>query len=187
MLIRPANLGDVPRLLSLRDEAARWLASKDSDQWARDWPDPETMVDTIRRSVATGQTWCVETDNRVIATIALDNSVFPGLWTPVELAQPACYAHRMIVTRDHTGTGLGAELLDWAATHTAIAGASWLRVDVWTTNTKLQDYYRRQGFTHVRTVSHNDYPSGALFQRAVEVRPTPRLTTPNQARHTPSR
>ncbi|MGH8880252.1 MAG: GNAT family N-acetyltransferase [Stackebrandtia sp.] len=175
MLIRPATPADVPRLLGLRDEAARWLASKGSDQWASDWPNPDTMVDTIRQAVAAGQTWCVETGDQVIATITLDNTIYPGLWTPNELAEPARYAHRVIVDRDHAGASLGSELLDWAGTQAVAAGATWLRVDVWTTNTELQDYYRQQGFTHVRTVVRDDYPSGALFQRPAEVRPTPRL------------
>jgi hypothetical protein len=48
-------------------------------------------------------------------------------------------------------------------------------VDVWTTNDKLQQYYRDQGFAHVRTVVLPHNPSGAVFQRpAARVR-TPRL------------
>jgi hypothetical protein len=36
------------------------------------------------------------------------------------------------------------------------------RVDVWTTNERLQHYYLRQGFTYVRTVVLPHNPSGAL-------------------------
>lgn len=176
MLMRPAVQHDVPKLLALRAEASRWLASKGIDQWARDWPDPEGMAAGIRRSVEAGETWCVEDDGRVIATIAIDHSVFPGLWTAAEMNEPALYAHRMIVTRDFSGDGLGAELLDWAGTRAAHAGDRWLRVDVWTTNVALQRYYERQGFQHVRTVVRDDYPSGALFQRLAASRSTPRLT-----------
>ncbi|WP_329249466.1 hypothetical protein OG417_03190 [Actinoallomurus sp. NBC_01490] len=42
-----------------------------------------------------------------------------------------------------------------------------LRADVWTDNRELQSYYKNLGFTHVRTVVRDDYPSGALFQIAV--------------------
>jgi hypothetical protein len=41
-------------------------------------------------------------------------------------------------------------------------------VDVWTANERLQHYYLRQGFTHVRTVVLAHNPSGALFQRPAE-------------------
>jgi ribosomal protein S18 acetylase RimI-like enzyme len=72
---------------------------------------------------------------------------------------------KLTVARACAGQGLGGELLDWAGTRAAAAGDRWLRVDVWTTNLELQGYYRRLGFTHVRTVALAHNPSGALFQR----------------------
>src|SRR5829696_9719830 len=54
-------------------------------------------------------------------------------------------------------------------------GADWLRVDVWTTNERLQHYYLREGFTYVRTVVLPHNPSGALFQRPARRIPTPHL------------
>jgi hypothetical protein len=73
------------------------------------------------------------------------------------------------------GQGLGAELLDWAGTRAADKGADWLRVDVWTTNERLQHYYLEQRFTYVRTVVLSHNPSGALFQRPAERVSTPDL------------
>src|SRR5512132_1757335 len=99
----------------------------------------------------------------------------PELWTEEEAAQPALYAHKVTVDRAYGGQGLGAELLDWAATRAADEGADWLRVDVWTTNERLQHYYLKQGFTYVRTVVLPHNPSGALFQRPAERIPTPHL------------
>jgi ribosomal protein S18 acetylase RimI-like enzyme len=79
------------------------------------------------------------------------------------------------VDRAYGGQGLGAELLDWAGTKAADEGADWLRVDVWTTNERLQHYYLREGFTYVRTVVLAHNPSGALFQRPAKHVPTPHL------------
>jgi ribosomal protein S18 acetylase RimI-like enzyme len=57
-------------------------------------------------------------------------------------------------------------LLNWAANRAVRSyGARWVRVDVWTTNKELHDYYQRQGFTLVRIRNDLEYPSGALFQR----------------------
>jgi len=50
----------------------------------------------------------------------------------------------------------------------------WLRVDVWTTNERLQHCYLEQGFSDVRTVVLPHNPSGALFQRPALQVPTPR-------------
>ena len=98
-----------------------------------------------------------------------------GAGTEQERTEPALYVHKVTVDRAYSGQELGAELLDWAGTKAADEGADWLRVDVWTTNERLQHYYLKQGFTYVRTVVLPHNPSGALFQRPAERIPTPRL------------
>jgi hypothetical protein len=80
-----------------------------------------------------------------------------------------------VVDRAGRGYERWAELLDWAGTKAADEGADWLRVDVWTTNERLQHYYLKQGFTYVRTVVLPHNPSGVLFQRPAQRVPTPRL------------
>jgi ribosomal protein S18 acetylase RimI-like enzyme len=109
------------------------------------------------------------------ATITINRWAKPGLCTEQERAEPALYAHKVTVDRAYSGEGLGAELLDWAGTKAADEGTDWLRVDVWTTNERLQHYYLRQGFTYVRTVVLPHNSSGALFQRPAQRVPTPRL------------
>ena len=39
---------------------------------------------------------------------------------------------------------------------------------MWTTNTKLQDYYQKQGFKECGRSPIPDYPSAALFQKPVD-------------------
>ena len=114
-------------------------------------------------------------DHIPAATITINRWAKPELWTEQERAEPALYAHKVTVDRADGGQGLGAELLDWAGTKAADEGADWLRVDVWTTNERLQHYYLKQGFTYVRTVVLPHNPSGALFQRPAERIPTPHL------------
>jgi hypothetical protein len=90
-------------------------------------------------------------------------------------AKPALYAHKATVARAYAGrTRRGAARL--AGSRAATSGASWLRIDVWTTNEQLQKYYLRQGFTHVRPVVVPHNPSGALFQRPAQRVATPRLS-----------
>jgi GNAT superfamily N-acetyltransferase len=133
----------------------------------------------VRRKLANieaGETFIVwDDDHTPAATITINRWAKPELWTPEEAAEPALYAHKVTVDRAHAGQGLGAELLDWAGTRAANEDAVWLRVDVWTTNERLQHYYLEQGFTYVRTVVLPHNPSGALFQRPAERVPTPRL------------
>jgi hypothetical protein len=84
--------------------------------------------------------------------------------TPEEAAEPALYAHKVTVDRAYGGQGLGAELLDWAGNRAADEGPDWLRVDVWTTNERLQHYYLRR-LTAYRgvMVSGRSVSSGLLW------------------------
>src|SRR6266540_2735027 len=176
MHIAPAGRDDLANLIAFRDEAARWLAARGIEQWSEPWPSEDLMVKGMLRNIKAGETFIVwDDDGTPAATITVNRWAKPELWTPEEAAEPALYAHKVTVARAYAGQGLGAELLDWAGTRAAADGAIWLRVDVWTTNEQLQQYYLDQGFTHVRTVVLPHNPSGALFQRPARRVPTPRL------------
>jgi hypothetical protein len=67
---------------------------------------------------------------------------------------------------------LGGQLLDWAGwkawrEHQAL----WVRLNAWTTNQRLHDYYRRQGFEFCGYSPDEGYPTGAMFQRPADARP----------------
>jgi GNAT superfamily N-acetyltransferase len=176
VIIAPAGPEDLSLLIAFRDEAARWLAARGIDQWQEPWPTEDLMEEGMLRNIQAGETYVVwDDDSTPAATITVDRWANPDLWTPEEAAEPALYAHKLTVARANASQGLGAELVDWAGTRAAVSGARWLRVDVWTTNLKLQHYYLGLGFTHVRTVVLAHNPSGALFQRPARHAATPRL------------
>src|SRR5262249_28233549 len=112
----------------------------------------------------------------VAARIRGDRAQNP-IWPAETWRDPAVYVYRLVVSRAFAGRGLGAALLDWAGLGARQRyGARWIRVDVWTTNTRLHDYYRRQGFTFCGfSEAFRYYPSAALFQKATgRIRPTRR-------------
>jgi GNAT superfamily N-acetyltransferase len=161
MIITQANDDDLSAVLAMRYEASAWLAEIGIDQWRHHWPNKDAMVERVGASIQAGETWMVRDDqDQLAATVALDTYADPQLWTPDEIDEPAMYLHRLIVRRPYAG--LGAEILDWASARAAHLDKRWVRIDVWTDNTPLHDYYQRNGFTHVRTLD-SDYPSGALF------------------------
>lgn len=162
----------MPAILHLINSAAKWLgACKDTDQWARPWPDEASRDARVEQGIKDGLTWIVEdSPGMPAATITCREHGNEILWSEAELAEDAVYVSRLIVSRELAGQGIGAALIDWAG----VLGirqrrATWIRVDVWTTNLALHDYYRGQGFGHLRTVpfpDYWDYPSAALFQKA---------------------
>lgn len=162
MIITRAEEADLHRLLRFRTDSAAWLAPLGTDQWSRPFP-----AEHILASIRAGEVFLIkeglETD--AAATITLDEDADDRLWTPQERAEPARYVHKLTVDRKYAGTGLGTRILDWAGDRAARAGAEWLRLDAWTTNTRLHAYYRSQEFEHIRTSSDPTVVSGWAAQR----------------------
>ncbi|MCC8453391.1 GNAT family N-acetyltransferase [Streptomyces rochei] len=167
MRICPAQPNDLAKLLAFREEAAAWLSRLGTDQWQRPYP-----ADKLLATIKAGEVFMVRDGDATAATITLTPEAEEGLWTAEELREPSLFINKLTVARTHAGQDLGGRLLDWAGDRGVRAGAEWLRLDAWTTNTGLQEYYLRHGFRHVRTVQRgvavNGGPrvSGWLAQRA---------------------
>jgi len=169
--IRRAERADMPAILDLIGSAAKWLhAYKDTDQWARPWPDKASRDARVEQGIKDGLTWIAEdSPGALAATVTCREHGNDMLWTPDEQAEPAVYVSRLIVSRELAGHGIGAALIDWAGVlGIELWHARWIRVDVWTTNFALHDYYKSHGFEYLRTLQFEDYweyPSAALFQK----------------------
>ncbi|MEV4143993.1 GNAT family N-acetyltransferase [Amycolatopsis sp. NPDC049691] len=107
--------------------------------------------------------------NRAAAAVAVGTMVLrdthpADLWLPADDPGSALYLHHLAVDRAFAGRRVGSWLLDQAAVEAGRRGKRFVRLDAWTTNTRLHDYYRGQGFRFVRVAGGT---SGALFERAV--------------------
>jgi GNAT superfamily N-acetyltransferase len=174
LTLRCADARDYPAIIGLIEAARRWLRTKNTDQWLQPWPSEEDRHHRIRAALQEGKTWVAWDGNALVATITADVSD-SGVWPEKMLAEPAVYISRLIVSRRYAGRGVGAWLLDWAGLRARSQyGAQWMRVDVWTTNQALHEYYEQQGFAawgYCETIP--DYPSAKLFQK-----PTAGITLP---------
>jgi GNAT superfamily N-acetyltransferase len=184
--LRLAVPGDLEEVRELIREAANWLrASKDTDQWENPWPDQAGQRERILNDLIKGKTWLVWDGPGVAATITVDTEEpldlnDQAVWPGHHDRESVLYVRRVIVSRRYAGSGLGAALLDWAADHARKNHqAKLIRVDVWTTNHELHDYYKRQEFKPCQARDPQDlidYPSQALFERAAD-RPGSDFTT----------
>lgn len=182
MIVTRARLDDVEVIMSWRRERVAWLSARGEDQWSV--PLPRSAV---AATVAAGQTWLVWDGDDPVATITL--SGWPdveglwkpsfdsedALWYPEDNPADALYAAKMMTPLSLAGTGLGTEMLAWAGGRAFDAGLQWLRLDAWTSNPRLHDYYRRLGFRMVRMVETR--VSGACFQRPAQPYLNGRLKT----------
>ena len=157
-------------VLRLIDEASAWLRTKDTDQWAEPWPTRKQRDARVRKDLADGKTWIVWDGRTAAATVTIAAAANPSVWRGCDcaLAEPAIYVHRLVTAREYGGRGLGAELIDWAGIRGHLLnGAKWIRIDVWTSNAGLHQYYKMAGFEPCGYCADPAYPSGALFQKPV--------------------
>jgi ribosomal protein S18 acetylase RimI-like enzyme len=172
MAIRRAVPGDLRTVLAILHSAADWLHSRGIEQW----PDGSPSLGPVRigAQIDRGEFWVVSEERDPVAVIALSRTGDADFWSPAELAGPAIYVSKAAVLRRAAGRGLGAMMLRWAVDRAAAEGAGLVRLDVWKTNTGLQDYYRRQGWRYLGTVDAAGRNSGALFCRPATTDPQAR-------------
>lgn len=164
MKIRRAASVEVDLIAQWRAERAAWLARKGTDQWGSAGLRDQAFLDRVSASIEAGETWLLTKNDEPIATIAIDQWSDPGLWTSDEMTD-ALFLHRLIapVTGAHHGTA--GPLVSHALGLATQQQKRYLRLDAWSSNAALHQFWIRQGFTHLRTVAGK--PSGALFERAV--------------------
>ena len=169
--------GDLDEVRGLVREAADWLRTKNTDQWANPWPDRAGQQKRILNDLLKGKTWIVWDGDTAAGTITVDTDEPLDLnerpvWPDHKRHEPALYVRRVIVGRRYGGIGLGAALLDWAADMAKRDhNAALIRIDVWTTNEELHAYYEGQLFTRREGRDPQGlayYPSQALFEREVD-------------------
>ncbi|WP_328711822.1 GNAT family N-acetyltransferase [Nocardia salmonicida] len=165
--LRPATLGDLPLICRLRVQRTSWLTARGSDQWTvagRGRP-IEIFAGAVGRALDRGETWIAEVDGEPAGTITVNHRADPGLWSAWELAE-SVIVHFMIVDLRFAGLRVGDHLLAHAAHLADHEHRPWVRLDAWTTNTALHNYYRRAGFALARVAgSGASGPSKALFER----------------------
>jgi GNAT superfamily N-acetyltransferase len=146
---------DADTVLELLAEASAWTESIGYTNWPARFP---TKI--VTRGITKGELFVVDATGGVFATVALLWSD-PMIWG--ERADDAGYVHRLVVRRDRAGTGLGAEIIDWAAGQVSAAGRDRLRLDASADNLPLCSYYERLGFQHRGSATGElDQPDGTV-------------------------
>ncbi|MFC9689539.1 GNAT family N-acetyltransferase [Kribbella sp. NPDC056951] len=145
----------------VRDDAGEWLATKGTDQY-RGGLDVAQVHANIDRDFDAHEFVGWQVGGQVVAMLAI---IAPeaDFWTPEELAEAQTYISRFFVT-EH-GRGYGTALLGAVEGRARQEGMRWLRLNCWSTNTRLHGYYRAHGYMHVRTCDVPGRPSGALFEK----------------------
>ena len=146
LTVSPAEPAQLSLVVEILDEAAGWLIQRGIEQW----PD-RFLPGWVAGSVSAGDTFLAWRDGVALGTVTLERS--DQLWTD---GAGAGYVHRLATRRGTTG--LGAELLGWAARTTRRRGHTRLRLDCVAHNRRLCAYYEAAGFAARGTVTVGGFP-----------------------------
>jgi protein-tyrosine phosphatase len=134
---------DAEAIAALRDDLARWQVASGIAQWTPG----EVTADVVRMQIAAQQWWVLRDDGAISATIrVLDDD--PDIWDDLVApgTEDALYVHGLMVRRTHRGRGLGAVMVDHAASLARDAEREALRLDCAAANPALRAYYAGLGF-----------------------------------------
>jgi GNAT superfamily N-acetyltransferase len=181
LYMRRATQTDFETIEQMIEDAKIRLHELGTDQWSMDWPDEmgHRRMDRVLRSIDEGKTWIGEFRSRdasypsrlPAATVTIEETGSPTVWTPDELeAYRAVYLGRLVVAKGLAGFHIGSAIIDWAA-YRALKnyGAKTIRIDVWTTNDALHNYYEKRGFEKRGLVPVEDYPAQRRFERSTSI------------------
>lgn len=143
--VREALPADLDAVLSILEDAARWLVRRGIEGWKPGSFSRRRISDRIEG----GEMYLAEISGRAVGTFALQ-------WSDEEtwgnVPDDAGYVHGLAVRWDFAGRGLGRELLRWAENEASLAGKTYLRLDCVAGNTRLNEYYVRANFDYKGSV-----------------------------------
>ncbi|WP_339148083.1 MULTISPECIES: GNAT family N-acetyltransferase [unclassified Sutcliffiella] len=175
LVIEKASTETGPSILDLLKSRASHLKSKGSKQWSFLLTGLEDAE--ILELVSKGYFYKVlyQSNNQsmgvaspLVATFMLSAQQEEWdihLWGQEE-SPDTVYLHKLAVSLDHKGEGLGDQLLDWIKQHIQKRGYTKIRLDCVADSEKLKDFYEKNGFVLLDMVDKH-----CLYEWQPSVRP----------------
>jgi hypothetical protein len=175
--MRRAKPADFQLIEQMINDAKERLKELGTDQWSDDWPDKfgRRRMDRVRSSIEQRKTWLAEFrvpfDAGIMmipaATVTIERKGSTVVWKEHELKMyPAVYLSRLVVAKGFFSYDIGSSIIDWAGRRgLKQRNAKSIRIDVWTKNLALHNYYLKRGFQECGKVTDKNYPAGQRLER----------------------
>jgi ribosomal protein S18 acetylase RimI-like enzyme len=153
MIYRPATLADAPALATLGAETfvaafGHLYRPEDLEAFLAEVHNPDAVGGEIAGDECTHR--LVEDDGKLVAFCKLRYPTKFGDYTeasnPIELGQ-------LYALPDYTGSGIGAQLMDWALSHARAGGHDSVLLSVYAENFGAQRFYQRHGFAKIADIT----------------------------------
>jgi GNAT superfamily N-acetyltransferase len=152
--IKIAGMDDGQKVVQFLKRIAQWMKDNDINQWRYllSGGDDEEILHAVKKM----ETYIVLNEDEVIATFTIseDQSEWDHHIFGEDFAQDSLYLHRLAISPELIGTGVGSELLDWI--HQNIStDKSFLKLDCVCDNRKLNKFYIENGFEYLGETDHH--------------------------------
>lgn len=153
MILRPATSADAPALAKLGAETfvaafGHLYRPEDLAAFLAEVHNPEAVGAEIAGDECTHR--LVEADGTLVAFCKLRHPTKFGAYTdardPIELGQ-------LYALPTHTGSGIGAQLMDWALGTARAGGHDAVLLSVYAENFGAQRFYQRHGFAKIADIT----------------------------------
>ncbi|ASU33173.1 GNAT family N-acetyltransferase [Mucilaginibacter xinganensis] len=145
MIIRLAQLADIPQILKLIAGVVPVMNAAGNMQWDDTYPNAEVF----EKDIALKQLWVAELEGSVAGITAITTDQEPEYaevgW---DITEPAIVTHRLAVSPKCQGRGVAAALLVQAEVVAINRGIKILRVDTNTNNQATQKLFPKLGYQY---------------------------------------
>jgi ribosomal protein S18 acetylase RimI-like enzyme len=148
MHIRPCTLQDLDTLFWFYDQAIEYQKKAFGKHWLGF--EPERVVKEIEE----GRQFKVMDGDNAIGVFMITFGD-PTIWKELDRDR-ALYLHRIVTHPQHRGKGLVPTIVSWAKHQCLTQQRDFIRLDTWSDNSRLIEYYKSCGFTFVRNALLDD-------------------------------
>lgn len=152
MTLIPATEKDFEQIYTLLVSCKEHLIAQNIWQWGNDYPHPAHVQADIRR----GALLKYQLEKDIVGTISLDDqqepeySSVPWKFTGESIA----VIHRLAVHPQLQGSGHGSLIMDRVEDIIMTNGFSSIRLDAYSGNPKLLEYYQKRGYRRAGEISY---------------------------------
>ncbi len=145
MLILNSSLKDLTIIFRLYDLATAYQKSKSNNHWQ---PFSPQLIET---EIKEQRHWKIVKDETIVCifSTSTDDSL---IWGEKDNAS-SLYLHRIATDPNHRGSNYVPLILEWVKANARRTGIKFIRLDTFSKNQKLVDYYLKCGFTLLRVVT----------------------------------
>jgi ribosomal protein S18 acetylase RimI-like enzyme len=143
MLIRLAELIDIPKIMQLIADVVPAMNASGNFQWDSTYPNAQVF----EKDIVLNQLWVAEEDGSIAGIAAITTDQEPEYanvgW---DISELAIVTHRLAVSSKYRGRGIAAALLMQAEQEAINRGIGKLRIDTNTSNQATQRLFPKLGY-----------------------------------------